>query len=269
MRAETKAKRRVTLSICGLGMLDETEVDSIPGAAKITPTAGADERLTEGQKTMVTETVRKVAEWIATGSIADAVQEAENAGMDADEYVYFWTFFDSKQRSAMKKELARAKAQALDAEAEKVMTYKTPSISSAQHKRLEARIAELDLDREQVKDYCKQFYGKAHFTQLTAEEYEGLDTALNSMPIKVAGVAEVAADRDVPGVPGVPPSAVSSDDTLIADIKKWVNERNWQLAKDLARSIKDDAKKARVMQRIKLLESTEQLADRMSLGAQP
>lgn len=34
MKAETKAKRRVTLSICGLGFLDETEVDSIPGAQK-------------------------------------------------------------------------------------------------------------------------------------------------------------------------------------------------------------------------------------------
>lgn len=32
MKAETKAKRRVTLSICGLGMLDESEVESIPGA---------------------------------------------------------------------------------------------------------------------------------------------------------------------------------------------------------------------------------------------
>lgn len=32
MKAETKCKRRGTLSICGLGMLDETEVDSIPGA---------------------------------------------------------------------------------------------------------------------------------------------------------------------------------------------------------------------------------------------
>ena len=29
MKAETKAKRRVTLSICGLGWLDETEVESI------------------------------------------------------------------------------------------------------------------------------------------------------------------------------------------------------------------------------------------------
>jgi len=32
MKAETKAKRRVTLSICGLGLLDETEVETIPGA---------------------------------------------------------------------------------------------------------------------------------------------------------------------------------------------------------------------------------------------
>ena len=29
MKAETKAKRRVTLSICGLGMLDETEIETI------------------------------------------------------------------------------------------------------------------------------------------------------------------------------------------------------------------------------------------------
>lgn len=32
MKAETKAKRRVTLAICGLGMLDETEVETIPEA---------------------------------------------------------------------------------------------------------------------------------------------------------------------------------------------------------------------------------------------
>jgi len=40
MTAETKAKRRVTLSICGLGMLDETEVADIPvSAMKIPPPA--------------------------------------------------------------------------------------------------------------------------------------------------------------------------------------------------------------------------------------
>lgn len=33
MKAITKAKRRVTLSICGLGMLDETEIETIPTTA--------------------------------------------------------------------------------------------------------------------------------------------------------------------------------------------------------------------------------------------
>ena len=33
MKAETKAKRRVTLSLCGLGMLDESEIETIPAHA--------------------------------------------------------------------------------------------------------------------------------------------------------------------------------------------------------------------------------------------
>jgi len=35
LKAVTKAKRRVTLSICGLGMLDESEIESIAGAAPL------------------------------------------------------------------------------------------------------------------------------------------------------------------------------------------------------------------------------------------
>lgn len=37
MKAETKSKRRVTLSLCSLGMLDETELETIAGA-KMVPT---------------------------------------------------------------------------------------------------------------------------------------------------------------------------------------------------------------------------------------
>ena len=47
MKAVTKAKRRVTLSICGLGMLDETEVETIPDAVQVVEdTAAADRRAT-------------------------------------------------------------------------------------------------------------------------------------------------------------------------------------------------------------------------------
>ena len=35
MKAETKAKRRVTLSVCGLGILDENEVETIPDARPV------------------------------------------------------------------------------------------------------------------------------------------------------------------------------------------------------------------------------------------
>jgi hypothetical protein len=40
MKAETKAKRRVTLSICGLGMLDETELETVRGARVVDPVTG-------------------------------------------------------------------------------------------------------------------------------------------------------------------------------------------------------------------------------------
>lgn len=42
MKAETKAKRRVTLSIAGMGFLDESEVETIPGAkiADFNPSTG-------------------------------------------------------------------------------------------------------------------------------------------------------------------------------------------------------------------------------------
>lgn len=35
MKCETKAKRRLTLSICGLNILDESEVDTIPNAKRV------------------------------------------------------------------------------------------------------------------------------------------------------------------------------------------------------------------------------------------
>jgi hypothetical protein len=41
LKAVTKAKRRATLSICGLGWLDETEIEDIPANAKRTPPKAA------------------------------------------------------------------------------------------------------------------------------------------------------------------------------------------------------------------------------------
>lgn len=45
MKAETKARRRVTLALCGLGMLDESELDGIPNPRLGEPTPRATDRL--------------------------------------------------------------------------------------------------------------------------------------------------------------------------------------------------------------------------------
>jgi hypothetical protein len=49
MKAETKAKRRAVLSLCGLGMLDENEVADIPGRAAMSPIFTPDELQIDGE----------------------------------------------------------------------------------------------------------------------------------------------------------------------------------------------------------------------------
>ncbi len=55
MKAETKAKRRVTLSICGLGMLDETEIETIAGAHPVPYKPAVNERPVSGSQGAVLE----------------------------------------------------------------------------------------------------------------------------------------------------------------------------------------------------------------------
>jgi hypothetical protein len=63
MKAQTKAKRRVTLSICGLGWLDETEVDTVPGTGYV----------------KVDHETGEITEDIRTGGHAPGTQDAANA----------------------------------------------------------------------------------------------------------------------------------------------------------------------------------------------
>lgn len=55
LKAVTKAKRRVTLSLCGLGCLDETEVEDIPAAAKREALAPAGQEVVDHVKTLETQ----------------------------------------------------------------------------------------------------------------------------------------------------------------------------------------------------------------------
>lgn len=52
----------------------------------------------------VVEVAGKVKRWLVTKDLRDAVLEKENANLEATQTVFFWTFFDSKERHAMKEE---------------------------------------------------------------------------------------------------------------------------------------------------------------------
>src|SRR5258708_11515521 len=117
------------------GMYNPEELHGFAREKDITPPAGVEEQLTREETMRVQEVAANMQEWLAQGSIGDAVYERENAALNAEQQIYLWTYFDSKQRSAMKKEQARIKAAATKA-------LPAPEvISEAAHKRLEARIS--------------------------------------------------------------------------------------------------------------------------------
>jgi hypothetical protein len=111
MKAETKAKRRVALSICGLGMLDETEVETL-ASGSLAATGSADDpnrrrgpgtilrawdaqghgsrhalyahvQATFGKRVMALtpEELDAVRDWIATQSSGAALAEAQTDAM--------------------------------------------------------------------------------------------------------------------------------------------------------------------------------------------
>ena len=78
MKSETKSKRRATLSICGLGILDESELDTIPDyktsdISKI--------------KTDVSDFVSKVTGYLQTITKKDELEKAYETAKSRDSYI--------------------------------------------------------------------------------------------------------------------------------------------------------------------------------------
>jgi hypothetical protein len=119
LKAVTKAKRRVTLSICGLGFLDETEVDSIPDA-KIEPgptrneiSQQLDDEIPEHADDARSATVASASVAAEAGPPAEAVavtllDRARNAARQGPDTL---RMFFNAQASADKKELRKHEAE--------------------------------------------------------------------------------------------------------------------------------------------------------------
>ena len=72
--------------------------------ARITPTAGAKGNVSPEQQARLQKVASTVTDWLNDGSVADAAAVIDETEMDADEAVYFWTLFGSKERTALKAE---------------------------------------------------------------------------------------------------------------------------------------------------------------------
>lgn len=98
MKAETKAKRRLTLSLAGLGWLDESEVDSIPDAkhVKVDPNTGEIQGpevidMTSSQQTPVAERAAdKPGRKGIKERIAELIDRAQVAGLDQNAIKAVW-----------------------------------------------------------------------------------------------------------------------------------------------------------------------------------
>ena len=106
--AETSAIGRALagLGIGGTEFASANEVqNAIAQQNKVTPTSGAEERLSEAERRKVEGLVEEIQMILKMDGPVDAVKAYMSAGIEqeSDQYVYFWTFFDSKERSAMKK----------------------------------------------------------------------------------------------------------------------------------------------------------------------
>jgi len=160
LRARTVSEGiRTVCPMATSGMYVPEEVKDFVQEKNITPTAGAADNVSPEDQDKIKALADKVVEWINADSIGDAYLEIENAALEPEQKIYLWTMLDSKQRSALKKEAARVKA-ALAPPLEVLPDLPPPAderkISEAQRKRLEARISELKLKRDDVKAYVRQ-----------------------------------------------------------------------------------------------------------------
>ena len=113
MKAETKAKRRATLDLLGLGVLDESEAESIPNASKVAISAMV-EALPEIEVEAVEVIETEEEKELTIGRLAIAIKKASNivelkAVYDANKHKIETNKFIKDQLKARKNELLTIK----------------------------------------------------------------------------------------------------------------------------------------------------------------
>lgn len=107
--AITYAKRYSLQAAFGVPSVDDDGNNAAASPPKITPTAGAWESLDEETKNKLTAVAVDVVHYLESNDTLSAANVILDENLDADRKVALWTRFDSKQRSALKKQLDEMK----------------------------------------------------------------------------------------------------------------------------------------------------------------
>jgi len=98
MKAETKAKRRVTLSICGLGMLDESEVSNV---SNVSAPLFQDENIGDTIVVdIISNLLSEIKSYLKDGKLQDAYLRCESLSKDHKNEI--WSLLDNKERILLK-----------------------------------------------------------------------------------------------------------------------------------------------------------------------
>jgi hypothetical protein len=210
MKAETKSKRRVTLSICGLGFTDESEVDSIPGAQRVSVSD-------DGEIIDVPSkpTPQPTAQAVPAAQPRPAPQPAGNPGdavvgfgkhqgktvsaIHAEDPGYVKWLADKAQDATIKL-AAQTLLQSQPAEqpkatvpAETVANYQQTTISEAQLKRLYAIAHQYQVPSAIIKDYMRDKHKVGSAKELNRAQYDEVCAWIEG---KVQGKAAEQVDLD-------------------------------------------------------------------------
>jgi hypothetical protein len=94
MKAETKAKRRATLSICGLGMMDESEIETVDAKAVVSDFPK------ESKKTLAPELFAKACDRIHAGERDIIAKLRESYALSDDQRQVLLAFEDANTVTA-------------------------------------------------------------------------------------------------------------------------------------------------------------------------
>lgn len=202
---------RTTYPAIAAGVYTPEEIhDFAPSKGVLGGAMGA---ITLKQTSIVAETASQIRKLVDEEKLWDAYSLMEGSNFDADEKIALLSMLDSRIKST------------LNAMGDAERAKDVGVISDAQHKRLEARIKELKIDRQSIKDYCKDNFGKDHFPELSQAEYQDVDRFIDAhnkpAPIDHAAKLAAAATLDeLATIWGNIPKVERMQYTLVKDARK-------------------------------------------------